>query len=273
MVGRGLATMVAAVVLVVLGSFASQASAATLQSLLPQVSAPSSLTFVPGRPPVSQTLGHLVVQSNLWNLSPSAHGTVTVQASQGAVSWAVHLSGLCPLLRGPRCPAPLDYINGYPDLAYGQSPYGGPDTATDPVLPARWGNGSDDLWLDTAYSVDTPSTPMDLEYDVWLTPQAANATSQGPRNGIELEVRLDQSFVLGALTRLRFHAEGAVCLPAVVDGVVRSWCWNVLYGPSDSADMDLVIFIPQRLERQAHIAVNLTSIVAYLSTHSQALHL
>jgi hypothetical protein len=256
---------------------ARAASAAPpLEQLLP---APPPTTwserFGPTGSPASVPLGHLVVQANLWNLNPRASGSAAVVDKGGTLSWTIDLAGLCPLFHTPRCPAPLDYINGYPDVAYGQSPYGGPNSAAAfAPLPARLGGRARDLWLSARYAVARPRSPMDFEWDIWLTPQATTAHSRGPTDGIEVEIRLYQSFVLGELTRLRFHYAGTVCLPTVVDGALRSWCWKTYHGPSDSAGgMALVIFVPEHRQRRAGIAVNLTGLVQAISAHARALGL
>ena len=139
--------------------------------------------------------GPLAVNGNLWNTAANSVGSVVVSFNSinDSMTTSVNFSDLYAGSYGGAPPA------GYPNVSYGQSPYGGANTSVAGLeLPKQVSAilQQQSLELYASYSIqNTQNLPIDMAYDTFLTQQEANGTSHGPTSlgpALEVMIWLDQ---------------------------------------------------------------------------------
>jgi hypothetical protein len=190
--------------------------------------------------PLSQTIGlwdasnsawgafgpMLAINGDLWNTSAADGGvTISWDATTESIETDVEMSNTLVFIPGP----PL----GYPDIQYGQSPFGGQNTSITALsLPATVSALEQQQALDiyTAYSIDNANAvQLDFAYDIFLTTSPATPGSTGPGSlgpSLEFMIWLDEQNGM-----VPYGAEiTSFSIPTLVNGQLINATWNVYVG-------------------------------------------
>jgi T5SS/PEP-CTERM-associated repeat protein len=209
--------------------------------------------------------GALAINGDLWNVSPSSVGSVTMlwDATDGSITTDVDFSSVSGVSSG-------NPTLGYPNIQYGQSPFGGPNTSVAAFqLPAQISaiqqQSSLELYAD--YSIQNPNAvQLDFAYDTFLTTDQPTGSSAGPTTlgpSMELMIWLDeQNGIAPAGTEITSFS-----LPTLVNGQLEDSTWNVYVGSGGSGSLvTFALANPPSPNSGASVGVYLGSVLADLES-------
>lgn len=176
---------------------------------------------------------------DLWNVPSGSDVTVFSDVnSTGGLFVAVTFHDLALV-------TPADVVAGYPDVSYGQNPFGGASTDVPSALalPLQVSDiVASDTWLSASYSIFNPqNVPLVFAYDMFLTADPATPSSTGPASlggGLELMIWTDAQDGLSPSSGMPGPL-ATLSLPTWIDDQLTSANWNVSVGPGGAGTEDV----------------------------------
>lgn len=203
-------------------------------TLIPSSTGPgcSSQTFPSGTPPIPLTLGPGATASpDLWGTSDTSRGSGSV----------------CYRLGSPdRLYASIDFssaiqsggVLGFPDIAYGPSPFGGFTTSRvgNPALPLPITLGSlGNVWGASNYTInDSSDVVIDFVYDIWLV-NPESVTTNCPGSGyVEVMIWLyNTTSFLPDHSGLQSYFPSTIVTSAVEGSHLQTATWDIYWSSSN----------------------------------------
>jgi len=212
------------------------------------------------------TLGYAFTTGNLYGLNSKAAGSVSMAYSSYPPSLTISANlrcpGGCPLLN------PNAGVVGFPEIIYGFSPWQSLSSSQAPSLqlPISVSNIQQGLWAVASHSLAGATLPpLDVAYDIWLTPPTPGCTASlsdgGHADDYELMVWLDRtddfplpwSYLQGQPT-LAF-------VPTWVSGSAQAVRWDLFKGTIPGHQFPTLFAIPSEALGPGPVGVNIASIL------------
>lgn len=208
-------------------------------------------------PYVYTNVGFLTMSPDLWKISKSSIGSITMSAGQavdGDVTAQIQFSDVADRGINP------SQVTGYPSLSYGMA-INGATVSTDSnllELPIKM-NKFSSLQLTTSYSVNPHKVSMDFSYDIWIT---HDITSKMSSKDVELMLWL---YDANGMTPWWVFQKGQYTTPGIVNGISTTIKWTAYQPWFGGTSAQLLIFAIDSVGtkadlKQASVSINLMDI-------------